>query len=78
MASGTVLSRDAVLELTGTIHSPHPCGSPYGQPAAVQIGYPADLSRRVPEVMPLTLPLAPKLVRNAAIYQAKPIFIITP
>ena len=31
---------------------------PNGQPAAVQIGYPADLSRRVPEIFTLFRPVS--------------------
>ncbi len=74
MASGTVLSRDAVLEppgcgVTHHLHVLRPAGS-----FAVQIGCPADLC---PGVMPLPLSLAPKLLRNTNHYQAKPFFITT-
>jgi len=36
-----IASMDAGAEPTGMIHSPHPCGSPFGQ-SLVQIGCPAD------------------------------------
>jgi hypothetical protein len=31
------------------VHSAHPCASPFGQPSAVRIGYPADSSLRFSE-----------------------------
>ncbi len=42
--------RDLVMESTGMIHAAHPCAAPCGQPSAVQIGFPADWSRRLPNL----------------------------
>jgi hypothetical protein len=45
-ASGAAPSRDRlILKQRGAFDSGHPCPSPCGRPLAVQIGYPANLSR---------------------------------